>query len=123
MEVIIAPKARRDIANILFWSQENFGLRARRRYAKLIETAIAEIAANPDCLGSMHRPEIANNCRTYHHFHARKKAGVRGNRVGKPRHFLLYRTTDAGVVELGRVLHDSMDFAQHLPDEYRGTAE
>ena len=32
MEVIIAPKARSDIANILVWTQENFGPRTMKRY-------------------------------------------------------------------------------------------
>jgi len=35
------------------------------------------------------------------------------------RHFLLYRTRPDGRVEIGRVLHDSMDLERHLPDNYR----
>ncbi|HEV3116855.1 MAG TPA: type II toxin-antitoxin system RelE/ParE family toxin [Gemmataceae bacterium] len=120
MEVIIAPKAQRDIVNILAWTQENFGPQTLKRYARLIETAIEEIAADPNCAGSVRRPEIAEDCRTYHLFHSRKRAGTRGNRVRKPRHLLLYRVAGAGVVEIGRVLHDSVDLEQHLPEEYRG---
>jgi toxin ParE1/3/4 len=123
MELVIAPKARSDIATILAWTHENFGPLTLKRYSKLIETAIAQIAANPDLAGSAKRPEIADSCRTYHLFHSRKRAGTRANRIGDPRHFLLYRVTDAGVVELGRVLHDSMDLLQHLPAEYRGITE
>jgi toxin ParE1/3/4 len=120
MELIIAPKARGDIAGILAWTEESFGLQTRKRYAKLIETALAEIAENPERAGSSHRPEIVAKCRTYHLFHSRKKAGPRGHRIGKPRHFLLYRVTDAGRVEIGRVLHDSMDLERQLPEEFRG---
>jgi toxin ParE1/3/4 len=123
MELIIAPKARSDIASILAWTHENFGPQTLKRYSKLIETAIAEIAANPDVAGSARRPEIADNCRTYHLLHCRKRAGTRGNRIRDPRHFLLYRVTDAGVVEIGRILHDSMELIQHLPTEYRGVTE
>lgn len=122
MDVLIAPRARNDIANILAWTQEKFGSQTRKRYAGLIEAAIAEIAANPECAGSATRPEIADNCRTFHLFHARKKAGRPGARIRRPRHFLLFRVTD-DVVELGRVLHDSMDLDQHLPEGYRGSAE
>jgi toxin ParE1/3/4 len=120
MEVIIAPKARSDIASILEWTQQNFGPQILKRYVKLIETAIEEIAANPDRAGSIQRPEIAKDCRTYHLFHSRKKAGTRGNRIRAPRHFVLYRVPGSGVVEIGRVLHDSMDLEQHLPEEFRG---
>src|ERR1700686_1142938 len=123
MELIIAPTARRDIASILAWTQENFGPHTLKRYAKLIQTAIEEVAANPALPGSAQRPEIAANCRTYHLIHSRKKAGGRGNRIRKPRHFLLYRVSESDAVEIGRVLHESMELEQHLPEEYRSPAE
>ena len=123
MELIIAPRARRDIASILAWTQENFGPQTLKRYAKLIQTAIMEVAANPELPGSAQRPEIATHCRTYHLIHSRNKAGGRGNKVRKPRHVLLYRVGESGVVEIGRVLHDSMELEQHLPEEYRRPAE
>jgi toxin ParE1/3/4 len=85
--------------------------------------ATLRIAANPDLAGTTQRPEIAAHCRTYHLFHSRKKAGRRGNIIRKPRHLLLYRVTEAGVVEIARVLHDSMDLKRHLPAEYRQPAE
>ena len=66
MEVIIAPKARSDIASILAWTEENFGPQTLKRYAKLIATAIEQIAENPERAGSSQRPEIAEHCRTYH---------------------------------------------------------
>jgi toxin ParE1/3/4 len=120
MKVVIAPAACTDIEAILKWTHDNFGPQIVEKYSNLIETAISEVAETPDCPGSTERPEIAENCRTFHLFHARKKAVARGNRIRKPRHFLLYRVRDDGVVEIGRVLHDSMDFDQHIPEEYRG---
>lgn len=120
MEVIIAPAARNDIADILAWTDENFGPQVLRRYARLIATAIAEVAADPDLPGSRHRQEIANRCRTYHLYFSRNSAGRPGDRIHRPRHFLLYRVTESNVVEIGRVLHDSMELPGHLPDEYRG---
>ena len=59
MEVIIAPKARSDIASILAWTEENFGPQTLKRYAKLIATAIEQIAEDPERAGSSQRPEIA----------------------------------------------------------------
>ena len=123
MKVILAPSACRDIEAILEWTHANFGPRTVEKYSNLIETGITVVAENPDCPGSAGRPEIAENCRTFHLFHARKKAGPRGKRIRKPRHLLLYRVRDDGIVGLGRVLHDSMDFEQHIPDEYRASMD
>jgi plasmid stabilization system protein ParE len=66
MEVIIAPRARSDIENILAWTKENFGPQTLKRYVKLIATAIAQVAENPELAGSSKRPEIAKHCRTHH---------------------------------------------------------
>jgi toxin ParE1/3/4 len=118
MNLIISPKARSDISAVLAWTRENFGALTMERYERLIKIAVEAIAANPEVAESEPRPEIARNCRTYHLFHSRKKAGTRGERIREPRHFLLYRVTEAGVVEIGRVLHDSMEIARHLPREY-----
>jgi toxin ParE1/3/4 len=117
MDVIIAPKARNDIASILTWTQENFGPQTLKRYTRLIQTAIEEVAEDPERWGSTPRPEIAENIRTYHLVHSRKKAGTRGNRIRQPRHFLLYRESEPSTVEIIRVLHDSMETEQHLPEE------
>jgi toxin ParE1/3/4 len=123
MEVVIAPQARNEIANILAWTEESFGPQALRRYGNLIATAIEQVAANSELAGSCPRPEIADHCRTYHFFFSRKSAGRGRDRVRRPRHFLLYRVTGAGVVEIGRVLHDAMEVKAHLPEEYRRSPE
>jgi len=119
MLVRLAPSARRDIVAILAWTHENFGPRQTQRYATLIQTAIEELARDPKRAGSEQRAELATGCRTYHLFHARKNVGARGNRVRNPRHFLLYRSPETGVIEIARVLHDSMELVEHLPEEYR----
>jgi toxin ParE1/3/4 len=123
MEVIIAPRARSDIASILAWTEECFGPQTLKRYTKLITTAIEQIAENPECAGSSERPEIAEHCRTYHLYFSRKSAGRAGDRIRRPRHLLLYRVTESNSVEIGRVLHDSMDLHAHLPEEYRRPRE
>src|SRR5262245_35125695 len=118
MEVIIAPKARSDIAGILAWTEQNFGPRMSRRYGNLIAAAIEQIEVNPELAGSCPRPEIADHCRSYHLFFSRKSAD-RADRIRRPRHFLLYRVSESGVLEIGRVLHDSMELKANLPEEYR----
>src|ERR1700730_2741753 len=123
MDVIIAPRGRSDIANILAWTEENFGPQTLKRYGKLIATAIEQVAENPELAGSCKRPEIAEHCRTYHLFFSRKAAGRAGDRIRHPRHFLLYRVTESNVVEIGRVLHESVELPAHLPEEYRVSPE
>jgi toxin ParE1/3/4 len=123
MQVIVAPRARRDIASILAWTEEHFGLRTLKLYGELIATAIEQVAANPELAGSNKRPEIAENCRTYHLYFSRKSAGRAGYRIRQPRHLLLYRFTDPNFVEIGRVLHDSMELQENLPPEYRSSRE
>jgi toxin ParE1/3/4 len=123
MDVLIAPRARGDIASILAWTEEYFGPQILKRYGKLIATAIEQVAVNPERAGSMQRPEIAEGCRIYHLFFSRKSAGRAGDRIRRPRHFLLYRVTESGVVEIGRVLHDSLELEAHLPEAYRRSPE
>lgn len=123
MEVMIAPKARNDITSILAWTEENFGPQTLKSCANLFATAIEQIADNPDRAGSSRRPEIAENCRTYHLYFCRKAAGRAADRIRKPRHFLLYRVTESNIVEIGRVLHDSMDLQANLPEAYRSSPE
>ena len=123
MEVVIAPKARSDIVSILAWTEEHFGPKTLKRYAKLIATAIEQIAENPELAGSIRQSEIAQHCRTYHLYFSRKSAGPTRDRVRQPRHLLLYRVTESNIVEIGRVLHDSMDVRTNLPEEYRSSPE
>lgn len=119
MEVVIAPMAGEDIASILAWTHEHFGPQIRRRYRNLIATAIEQLADNPYLIGACQREEIADNCRTYHLFFRRQSAGRPRDRIRRPRHFLLYRVSESNVVEISRVLHDSMELTEHLPEEYR----
>lgn len=115
---VLAPAAERDIEAILRWSHEQFGDQARVRYEALLVQAMYDIADDPERFGSQRQPEIADTARTYHLRHSRNRIGLT-HRVGRPRHFLIYRTGADGQVEVGRVLHDCMALAQHLPNEYR----
>ena len=122
MNFIIAPLAQGDIVEILDWTEKNFGPRTMGRYRSLIRTAIDEVASNPELAGSTPHPEVAPAWRTYHLFHSRKNSGPRGQRIRNPRHLLLYRVTEDNVIEIARVLHDSMELTDHLPMEFRDEA-
>jgi toxin ParE1/3/4 len=115
---VISPAAERDIKSILAWTHEQFGEEGRLRYEALLVRAILDVAAEPNRTGSQTRPEIAAAARTYHLCHSQSRVRAAVGRVRRPRHFLLYRTRDDGRVEIGRVLHERMDLAQHLPENF-----
>ncbi|KAB2874880.1 MAG: type II toxin-antitoxin system RelE/ParE family toxin [Bauldia sp.] len=119
---VIAPAAAADIESILAWSHEHFGVEARVRYEALIVQGILDVASSPDRAGVHKRPEIADDARTYHLYASCRRVTAATGRVKEPRHFLLFRTRADGAIEIGRVLHDSMDLAIHLPEEYRSPA-
>jgi len=116
---VISPSAERDIHAILAWTHEQFGQRGRLRYEALLIRAICDVAENPERIGSQIRPEIAADARTYHLWHSRNRVEPKSDQVHRPRHFLLYRVRKDGPIEIGRVLHDHMELARHLPKEYR----
>ena len=121
--LLIAPAAERDIRSVLGWTDDHFGEHARLRYEALLIQAVTDVASNPELPGSNRRDEIGANARTYHLTHSKDRVARRVGRVKKPRHFLLYRVRDDGRVEIGRVLHDSMDLVAHLSPEYRADVE
>ena len=110
---VISPAAEEDIASILGWTHEMFGRKARLRYEALLVRAIIDITEKPDRAGSHERPEIAAGLRTYHISYSRNRVTAAVGRVKRPRHFVLYRVGNDGRVDIGRVLHDSMDIERH----------
>lgn len=115
----LSVAAERDIVSILTWTHEHFGEQARLRYEALLVQAVIDIAENPRCSGSEARDEIAGLVRTYHIWHSRNRIDKVPGRVHRPRHFLIYRVNDRQQIEIGRVLHESVDLPNHLPTEYR----
>lgn len=111
----LSPEAQADIEAILAWTHGQFGKQLRLRYEELLVQAILDLTDDPSRAGSLERPELANKAKTYHLRHSRDRVSRSVRRVRKPRHFLLYRVAADGSLEIGRVLHDSMDFARHLP--------
>lgn len=116
---VISPAAQCDIQAILAWTHEHFGERGRLRYEALLGQAIQDVVEAPYRAGSQSRPEITATACTYHLWHSRSRVESASDRVHRPRHFLLFRVTQDGQVEIGRVLHDQMDLVSQLPDEYR----
>ena len=114
---LLSPAVSADIEAILAWTHEHFGEAARLRYEALITQGILDLAEDPERVGCSKRPEIAESARTYHLWHSRNRV-AQADRVKAPRHFLLFRIGADGLIEIGRVLHESVDLARHLPEGY-----
>jgi toxin ParE1/3/4 len=107
--VRLSASAELDFANILTWTAENFGAQQARIYRDTLVRAIGELGDGPEVAGSKARDEVMPGLRTLHV----ARHGRRG------RHFILYRTVEGQVIEIGRILHDQMDLQPHLPNMAR----
>jgi len=103
--VCLAQGAGRDFFSILHWTTEQFGQRQARVYETTLRSALKELANGPDVVGSRARPEMGSDISSLH--------VARKGRNG--RHLVVFRThEEAKMIEVLRILHDSMDLARHL---------
>jgi toxin ParE1/3/4 len=114
----LARSARADLIGLLSDTEANFGEVARQRYERLVTTALRDIAAKPDRIGSVALPAFGQGVWSYHLRHSRERARTELGIVQRPRHLLLYRHVRVDLLGVGRVLHDAMDIARHLPSEF-----
>jgi len=108
--VQLARAALSDYREILLWTHEQFGERQARAYAEIMDDALAALSAGPSLPGIKARDDLARGLYLLHV--ARKK--------GKGRHFVAFRAERLGsarVINVLRILHDSMDLARHIPPE------
>jgi len=103
--VRLGAVAERDFTDIIAWTVERFGPRQARDYRVTLLAAVKALEQGPELLGSRSREEIGADIRTLHV----SRAGRRG------RHFILSRVDHGVVIEVVRILHDTMDLARHLP--------
>jgi toxin ParE1/3/4 len=99
--------ANADFSAILRWTLENFGSPQTAAYTQTLIAAISNLSAGPEVFGSKLRTELGGDIYTLH--------VARQGRAG--RHFLVFRASNAKgqkVVEILRILHDSMDLQRHL---------
>ncbi|HBP4588207.1 type II toxin-antitoxin system RelE/ParE family toxin [Pseudomonas aeruginosa] len=109
----ISHDAQADIVDILRFTHNRFGDAARRRYQALIGAELEAVATDPQQIGSISREELGTDLRSIHLVYCRSMPKV--GKVIHPRHFVFYRVATDQVLEVVRVLHDSMDLDQHLP--------
>lgn len=117
MKLEISLQAHADVEECLFWSAKSFGIPAARRYQKLIFVALEEICQTGKSPNSGFRLGIPPELQFYHLRHSRKKAAIEGIVVKRPRHFVVYRRGEDEVIQIIRILHDSMDITKQLEEE------
>jgi toxin ParE1/3/4 len=112
-EVRITASAFADIGDIWTWTVEQFGHSAALRYETLIDQAIADLAEDPTRPAAKERPDLLPGVWLYHLAFSRTHVPD-DQAVKAPRHFILFRHVQPGIIEIIRILHDSRDLARHL---------
>jgi toxin ParE1/3/4 len=116
----ISSAAKADIEDLLAWSEQRFGVAARRRYEALLTCALRDVAEDGSRPGVRARPELGAGVFSYHLFFSRKRA-ARGSAVPaigavqQPRHLVVWRIAEPGFADILRVLHDAMEISRHVP--------
>lgn len=108
-----SAKALDDLEAIRLTSIEQFGAAAEDRYRDLLETAVDDLCTDPGRAGVRDLDGAEPGVRLYHIRHSRRRAP---GRVGRPRHYIVFRATEK-TLDILRVLHDAMDILVHLPRE------
>jgi toxin ParE1/3/4 len=111
--VRLATAAENDLRQILAWTSANFGEAQARIYAETLSVALEALVDGPAILGAEKRPDIGRGISTLH--------VARHGRKG--RHFVMFRVgrhQDQDVIDVLRVLHDTMDLQRHMPPESPG---
>jgi len=104
MRLVISASARRDIASALVWSERHWGPTQRDRYRTLIAEALDTLLQDPQHPLSRARDEIRPGMRSLH-------IARRGRQA---RHFIVYRLTPEGDLQVIRLLHDAMEPSRAL---------
>ena len=108
LTVRLTAAAEADFEEILRWTVAQFGEAQARMYAETVSATLNELASSPTAVGARERNDILAGLFTLH--------VARKGRKG--RHFVVFRVArdpDHDVIEVLRLLHDSMDLQRHLP--------
>lgn len=103
--VRLADRAAQDVEDIFDWTLEQFGPLQLESYTDVINDALEVLNAGPQLIDVRRRPELGDDVATLH-------VARHGN---KGRHQLVFRVDETTcLIEILRVLHDSMDLQRHL---------
>ena len=131
MEAIFAPKARSDIADILAWTEENFGSQTLKPLAQTdCRQRLSKSQRIPNLSAAAHdrkSPSIAEPIISFSAVNPREELGIG---FGNPGTSFCIESPHPTLWRSKRVLHDSMDFfrrifrtsiaVRHLADRFEG---
>jgi len=103
-KIRLARQAEKDITDILWWTNDQFSPQQAEVYAETLTRALEVLTEGPDVAGAKRRDDILSGVYILHV----ARQGRRG------RHFIVFRPTEEGCIDVLRVLHDSMDLPRHL---------
>jgi toxin ParE1/3/4 len=101
MKYRLSGYADRDLFGILRYTKRVWGSEQGFAYLRALTLARDRIAKDPFLPGSKTRDDLAAGCRTF--------------RCEK--HIYFFRVRD-DTVEIARILHESMDFTQHVSEYF-----
>lgn len=107
----LAAAAEQDYREILRWTVENFGRGQAKTYARTLSGALRDLTLGPSIAGARLRDDIGPGIHTLH-------VARKGRKGRKGRHFVVFRIDPAHgehIIDVLRLLHDSMDLPRHLP--------
>jgi len=108
--VHLSDAAAADFQSILLWTAEEFGSPQARIYEETLSLALSALTEGPGVLGVKARDDLSSGLFLLHVARNRRKG----------RHVLAFKVRGAEELEILRILHDSMDFARHLPSQKGG---
>jgi len=108
--VRLTAAAETDLRQIIGWTSARFGERQAGAYGETLSAVLLALTAGPTVAGARARSEMGKGMYTL----SVARLGRRG------RHFVVFRVgreSDHEVIEVLRLLHDSMDLQRHLPSD------
>ena len=106
----LTEAAEGDIEALAAYTYENFGEGALDRYLGLMDAVVRKLRNDPECPGVR---EMEEGMKKYHLSSCKGSARVKSGIVKNPRHLIFFRV-EGGILEIVRVLHESVDFERHL---------
>ncbi|OIP15761.1 MAG: hypothetical protein AUK51_12450 [Comamonadaceae bacterium CG2_30_59_20] len=103
--VRLTDHAAQDVEDILAWTFQQYGSQQLEIYTDAVNDALEVLNEGPTAVGVRWQPELGEAVATLH-------VARQGH---KGRHLLFFRVSASeSVVEVLRILHDSMDWSRHL---------
>jgi len=95
----LSLSAEAELDAILDWSETHFHSIGRIRYATLLVQAMQDLADNPQRNGVAWVTALKRHLGMYHAWHSRNHVSDPAERVHEPRHVIVFRTSDGGVID------------------------